>query len=493
MRFRYLLVAGVVSLTAFCGPAAKAQLSFRKADSLTYACYMSRSWDSLISIGKQALHSDIDYFWLRARLGTAYFEKEKYFNAAGHFQKALEFNGNDPYSKEMLWWSMRNTGSYNEARTVTIGMDTAQINRLRIENPVLSSLNLELGGAISNGFVKAGADDLMGGDSIYGEKDAYGNNYYGHLDFTLDISKRFSLMLGYSYLNFAKKKIFQYSYREDHLDTTIYDPVGYYNVWSFPRITKTNEFNYFVLQHEFHLGAIIMPDEVTRITPSVHLVSVSYNNTSAHSSATIAEDTSRYYQQSDFYVTFPFERIKYGFRQRDTSFINYLFSLGITRQFANLRMGLAGSWSNLNGKEQTQFTWSGTWYPSGNLDFYSITRVIGIFEKNEERLIFSETIGGTITKWMWAEGSFSYGNLVNGNIADGMIVYNSADRIRYSAGAKLILPVLKNINISIIYQYFDKEIPVYYYELNESGQPVPDTRWDPYQTHNIYLGINFRL
>jgi hypothetical protein len=254
-----------------------------------------------------------------------------------------------------------------------------------------------------------------------------------------------------------------------------------------------NEFNYFVLQHEFHLGAILMPDEVTRITPSVHLINVSYNNTSAHAFSTLEEDTLRYFQQTDFYVTFPFWQMKYGFRQRDTSSTNYLFSVGITRQFANLRLGLAGSWSNLNGKEQTQFTWSGTWYPLGNLDLYSITRVTGLFEKNEERLIFSETIGGRITKWMWAEGSFTYGNLVNGNIADGMIVYNSTDRMRYHAGAKLILPVLKNINISIIYQYFDKEIPVNYYVLNEASQPVPDTRWDPYQTHNIYLGINFRL
>ncbi len=56
---------------------------------ITYQYYLEQKWDSIIIIGKQAIKSDIDFYYLRYRMGRAYFQTENYALAILNFEKFL--------------------------------------------------------------------------------------------------------------------------------------------------------------------------------------------------------------------------------------------------------------------------------------------------------------------------------------------------------------------------------------------------------------------
>ena len=84
--------------------------TFRSVDAKTYHYFLDQKWDSLVAVGKTALKSDIDYYYLRIRLGIAYFNKGKYAKAIQHLQKATKFNSGDSTALEYMYYAYR---SYN--------------------------------------------------------------------------------------------------------------------------------------------------------------------------------------------------------------------------------------------------------------------------------------------------------------------------------------------------------------------------------------------
>ena len=79
--------------------------SFRYADSLTYSLYAEKHWNDLIKEGNRSVRDGYDYYYMRMRIGIAYYEKHNYVMSAIHFREALEFNANDQIALEYLFYS----------------------------------------------------------------------------------------------------------------------------------------------------------------------------------------------------------------------------------------------------------------------------------------------------------------------------------------------------------------------------------------------------
>lgn len=58
-----------------------AQQSLPKVDALTYQLFQQKAWDNLIKEGNKAIQNGIDYYYLRVRMGIAYYEKGNYSGA----------------------------------------------------------------------------------------------------------------------------------------------------------------------------------------------------------------------------------------------------------------------------------------------------------------------------------------------------------------------------------------------------------------------------
>jgi tetratricopeptide (TPR) repeat protein len=113
MASAYLLLAWL----CFTATGANAQtgLNFRTVEDSSYALYLKHDWKQLQKFGQQAIRQHIDYFYLRQRIGIAYYEQKKYQAALPQFLKAGSFNSADELLQEYIFYSLAFDGRYDEA------------------------------------------------------------------------------------------------------------------------------------------------------------------------------------------------------------------------------------------------------------------------------------------------------------------------------------------------------------------------------------------
>jgi len=477
---------------------ASTTLDFQTVDMLTYRCFNQQKWDSVILVGKQALHQNIDYYYLRVRLGISYFQVHEYFPATTHLKKARQFNSGDPIVADYLYRSYIYTNHSEEASLLRSELPPEDRDTVMSKQGFLQQVHVETGYTLSSNNNPKNLSTLMGNDSIYGEQDLYGNNVYGNFSMNLRASNRLGFTLAYNYLNFAKTRYIQYSRAEDHLVSKRDTSWGWYNTYSFPWVVYDTSFRYHVSQNEVHIAATVTLPRGFRIMPAFHWIHVNYPliNVSYHRDT--VQDTAFYTSVDNTYHTFPFPRLVYVFSQKDTAFNNYVAALRISKDIGRFNLALSGSWSNLNGKTQTQAEILLTYYPLGNLNFYGTTTATGFFQGNETRLLLSQVLGARFTPWMWGEVNFYYGDYTNANIFNGAIVYNNSDKIDYRGGITLAFVAGKHIQLSLMYQHFRKESLQLYYIKSENSitheiNEIQQTKNNPYNTNSIIGGITWKL
>lgn len=476
---------------------AREKLDTRMVDSITYQLYLEKSWDDLIQVGKEALNQDIDYFYLRVRIGVAYFELKKYIVAAEHFSKAYQFNSSDAFTNEYLYLSLLYANRPGDAAIIADKLDQGTRTKLNAKRTVVDQVCIEAGPTINPGFNNKTHQNLMGSDGIYGETDQYGNSFYSHADITFNLCKFMNLTVGYSYLDFQKRKTIQNVYYTDRLDSTVTTLWGYQNYYSFPKINTDTTYSYKMRQDEVYLASTFRPSASFRVTPYFHLIHVRYSNLQVQYQANTVQDTSYFLASDSSYHTFPFTRSVYKYPQTDTSFYNYVVGISLYHDFSRVTIGLFGSYSNLNNQKQGQAGYSITYFPLGNLNLYGTLSFTGFVQGTDARILTESRVGGKIASWLWLEGNLLYGDYTNSNISNGFVVFNNSDKIRYRAGGNLTFVASKHLQISVIYQFFSKENAILYYtwdtttvnELTATAQ----TRYQKYSTHTIIGGITWKL
>ena len=494
------LIFFLIMLAILTGASSMAaiKLDYTTVDLLTYRYYQETKWDSVILIGKQALRQDIDYYYLRVRLGISYFNKAEYFPATTHLKKARQFNSGDPVIENYLYQAYIYTNRPEEARLLRAAMPPEEQDTTLSKKGFLEQVHFETGYTISGDRSPKNLATLMEKDSIYGEQDLYGNSFYSNLGLKLRVSNRICLSLAYNYLNFSKTKYIQYGRGEDHLQSISDSAWGRNYNYTFPWVIYDTSFNYHVSQHEAYISATIALPWGLKVIPAFHWIHVGYNMINPHFRRDTVQDTAYYTSYDANYHTFPFSRIIYSFDRKDTSFNNYLAALQISKDLGRFNLSLSGSWSNLNGKKQKQVGISLTYYPLGNFDFYGNTTATGFLQGKNKRLLLSQALGVKITPWMWGEANFYYGDYTNANIFNGSVVYNNSDIINYRGGATLVFLVGKHIQLSLIYQYLRKESQQIYYIKTEDTnthaiKEIKQTKNNPYNSNTLIGGITWKL
>lgn len=492
------LIPVFLSIALFCSAKlfAAVKPDVNTVDELTYRYYLAQKWDSVILVGKEALRNNIDFYFLRVRMGLAYYEQKEYIPAAMHLVKARQFNPKDPIIADYLYYAYVFTNRMEEARLLQASLAPEDRNMENNKKGLVDAVGVESGYTFSSNNSLKEKPSLMGTDSVYGETDIYGNYLYEHLGIRLNLSNRIGLSLAYSYLNFSKIKYMQYSRIEDQLQNIADSSWGKFYNYNYPRVTYDTSFSYNINQHEIHAGLSWYLNGGWRIMPAFHMIHVSYPITSASAKSVTVNDTGYYLNEGNQYVTFPFSRTIYSYSTSDTSFSNYLASLSISKEWGRFNIGISGSWSNLNNKQQKQVGISVTWLPFGNLNLYTNTSVSGFLQSKDKRLLVSQVVGAKITPWCWAEGSFYYGDYTNANIMNGAVIYNNSDVIDYRGSANLYFLAGKHLEFSLIYQYARKESKQYYYTKDPTSSEVssyPAYILNPYNTHSIIGGITWKL
>jgi len=435
----------------FCAFCAAVSLSaantadFRNVDRETFRLLESKEWDNLIETAKNAIDNGIDYYYLRMRLGIAYYNKAEYKRAADQFDKALSFNPWDQTAMEYAYYSHILSGDEAKANRIMACFPEPMRERLKIRTPrFFDSINIEYGIGTSDNESQNSNVDIDGAANIYGEFTRFNDLTYYHAGFKHWLGNYISVYHGYSALSINMTKQIRYA-DNDTLD------------------------KYTTIQTQYYFSPSVQVGRNTRITTAMHLVNVSYDAL-----------TATYDTVNSTYVT----------KGKSTSLNDYVAVLALSQDIGCATWNVFGTYSELNKGKQTETGLALTWFPKGTVNLYTNTTVTYFSEKDaDSKTIFDQMVGLHLFGPAWIECCVTSGKLKNFNEKNGFIVYNIGDEIKNRYGVSLLLYFTNGLNLSFRYQYADKEATY----VTFTSATASETHAVDYQAQSIIGGLQWKF
>ncbi len=394
------------------------KLTFIQVDASTYSAYLKSDWNTIIEKGKVAVEQDIDYFYLRMRLGYAYFMKKRYSQAIKHYRGALNFNTNDATALEFLYYSYKYAGRTNDAIKLCSDFSSELKNYLNIDDSkkivhagfYTSASNPGPDTYLEESII-SGVPQLIDGSQLLTNR---------FTNFNLDLSNRigYSTILHHS-VNLLYKNEFAYS-----------------TINNTPYISESQT----IRQLGYSLNIDITPIKGLTFSPLLSIVN---------------------YRIPIFY--------DYGYGgRRSTSIYGYdnytNAALGIA---VNLRpgifdLGFSAIHSNYNLGKQNTFSGELTIYPFSNQNLYYKGQFTAHFQSQNNQsihqLVNVHGLGFKIMKNLWLEANQTFGEFSNLHEAFTGITYNSLELYKSLTETKIIVPIHKNgISLFASFRYIQSE------------------------------------
>jgi len=441
---RLIILLLFVLLTA--SVSAQVDEKTKKIDSTTYNLYILAKWSDLIDAGTAALDEGIDFYFLRMRIGIAYYNRKNYMSAIGHFEQALEYSPREPAALEYLYWSYIFSGREKEARVLASGMTdelrkTIGAGRNNFVGGFYTEVGITFTGDSKNTRGNPGSDTTIYSGQKSGGKSAY-------FSFNLELSpwKRMTVFLGYNYLDITSDKYFGSTGNSQE---------------SFKVSTKQNEY---YLNTGIYAGAGFIVNGI------FHYLNINVGDVSADANAVNSNTV---------------------FKKTSTSLNNYVGMISIGKSAGCFNLTLGSSYSNLNKAKQIQNNFTVVYYPLGNLDLYSVSDFVVHSEKQDPagkssskfltRGIVNQKIGFKVLDRLWLEAFYMFGNAVNYHENNAFVVFNSSDIMSDRFGVNLISPVSSNIMLSLRYQQYKQDVP----ELVYGTQTLSANNFKSYTFHKL--------
>jgi len=430
------------------------EYDFRQVDSITYNAYLTAEWDKVLSTGKKALKGGIDYYYLRQRMGIAYFSKRKYRAAAKQFEAAAKHDLDNAYTQNYLYFSLLYSGQYPEAYYYSGSLSENMRELSGIPKPgIVSSVDIETGPEFSTNFNENALGKLPPGQDLQ-YQDLYGNSYYTNLGIALQILPRVSLYAAYSNIIIEKKTMMQYAWNSP--DSIVEQDWGFSKYFPQKPQNESSEYNYRLRQNSAYLRSNIYLGNGWSVVPAAHYIQFNTKRVVIQDDSKIVQDTAYYIASTDSVSYFQYYRVDLQLAAKDFNDDLFVLFLGINKKVSVFDIGLFGSWSNMYGRSQYQYGINLGFYPLGNLRFYGNTTIKGLTEESDTRVIFSQEVGGRLTGFLWAGAFGTLGNMKGTNESDAFLVNNITDDINLKTGLNLIFVLSPAVSLSIRYEYLQK-------------------------------------
>ena len=428
---------------------------YRYYDSLTYHLYSAGNWKSLKVAGAEALGSDLDYYYLRVRMGIALYKMQNYRASASHFEKALKFNAHDPFALQYLYAAYLESGRNIEAAKLAASYKDIITTVPGATGRFVNSVYAEMG-ITPNSLPGQNAASLMGKESLYGESDLISEQKYYHAGISLQLSPAISMYTGAAVLDINKQRRFAYASLNAQGINTFSDTA----------------IDYQFRQTELYVSASAALGYGITLTNAFHLM-----------------------KGNPPIINSMKENGIYTFREYLNPYNHYVLSLSATKAMGNFSLGINGSYARLGSMgNQKQFGTSITWYPFGNLKLYNTGSLTGLLLGNTKRFIVDEAIGGRILPKIWLEGTFTKGDMSYYNEKNAFVVYNQSETIIYRIGANLIYTLSPHLDLSLMYRFYGRENEYANKKFSMgTGGDILITNNFKYNNYSFFGGLKWKL
>jgi tetratricopeptide (TPR) repeat protein len=417
----------------------QAMNDYRKIDSLTYKLYEQGDWKALTKTGNEALDQGVDFYYLRMRIALAYFYREQYRLAAGHFRQALQFNKEDPFARKYLYKSLDWGGLEVEAARLLKKMPATD----SMVNP-LKKLSVFYGKAFSGNMKAIDALNLDGESNIYGEVTGNGDMAYFHAGATFAPVKHLRWFAGYTNLLVEKHQ------------RAIMDG------------KNTLDHAYNLRQHHFAARLPIRIGEQLQLIPSIDLITGT---------------------ETPLLVTFDTLTYTYQWEKQTFTYNNHILGVKIFKDWSLVSLGAALSKSNFQSSDQWQGSLIAGVYPAGNLNLYAFSTLSFLMENNITKVHFKQTAGAKILSRLWLQGSTHFGQLKNAHDESSLLVFNTFGQVVSRTTASAMILISEKIIFHLDYSFMkhkDKYLVYLDYDTYI---------WNTftYNNHHIMGGIKWTL
>jgi len=424
----------------------KAQITydFKTIDSLSYAYYEKQEWDNLIVIGKEGIKHKIDYFYLRMRLGIAYYEKQKYRKAADHFQQAIKFNSIDETALEYLYFSFLFSGMKAEATALTKKFPESLKEKLKLDKfKLIDEVNVEGGPTLGKNPVNDNYKGMNNPKVILREEELTNDVRYASLGLKHSISKNISLFHSGSTIDIGKRQ-----------NISVYDG----NVIN----------DYRIFQRQYYASLNVYMGKGFSFIPAYHFVDVNYDK-----------------------LFFDFDENEKLFLKQQKVYMNdFAVSAAISKNMSLFTLDACAVMARLNNSKVSQGTLSVTAYPFYNLNFYVNTSFTVHDNDSQRNNIIEALVGGKISKKIWANGFVTVGKLYNYVEKNAYIVYNITDEIKSRKGLSIKFIANKNIELALHYQNLIKKNT---FNEVDKDQTISIRNRNNFINHTIIGGVKWIL
>jgi hypothetical protein len=398
---------------SFSGKSQKG-IDYISLEQQTLQCYYAAQWDSLITIGNIGIKNGHDYFYLRFRMGVAYFNIGKYATAIKHLEKARNFNSQDELTNRYLYLSYKYMGRFADAEVLgkTLSDSLRKVTAFR-KTPFFSNLYVESGFSPASSYTPVAPPR----NSANTYESSMKNNAmgYGFIGLSNQITPWLSLFYGYTYLNTSATK---YTFQKQvdslkpKLDTAISDiSISQYQIYFNPRIRISKGLYLSTYFHKINTKSVMQGD----------------------------------FSQTD--TTIAFNDGIGGFSLEE-HYRNFVFFGEISN-------------NKLHNVNHLQPQIGITWFPYANLNLYlggtlgtNLSKPDTIFAQNSpnRKTIYQLQIGGKISGRLWGEANYFGGNYKDSQTGNGFLFYNTPNNYKMMANGTLML-FLNKVRITLKYQY----------------------------------------
>ncbi len=406
-------------------------LNSKTVEERSYSLCQEKKWNELIEFGDLAVKNNFDYYYLRLRIGIAYYEKKNYRAAQKHFWKAYQFNSSDDVLNEYLYYCYIYNAQYYEARKFSKTLSPVLAQKLKTDSLSLIDFLMLEGGAKTT------------------SKSSLSNAFYGQIGLGHRLGKNVSF--------FHAVTLFNQKGGMNDLD-----------------------------QKQYYIASAIPVKKSWLVTPAFHFL----NTTKAITNVWFKKDTlwppgMPHVPPPPWAPPLRVDSTPMA-TTRSVRANYFIASMEIKKSISKLDVGICGTVSNIDSINQAQGNLFISYFPLGNpkLSFTSngfVQREDGKNIPVDNRYAFSQSVAVTIFKKINLSGSYLYNEAHHFNELNGYLANNSNDLTtsRFSFMGTMYLS--RHINFYLIYQLENKEL----------GNPKQKT--STYTYNNFFGGIKFIL
>lgn len=392
-----LLFAVVVS--------AQEKWNYAVVDRKSYELYEQQKWVELIDFADEARSQGIDFFYLQARTGIAFFNLKKYRKSADFFLKAWVNDKSADWLQEYLYYSLVYSGRTPEALKHAQYFTENMQQKIGFKPKKLTRIAVEAGYTFNPDFddlTRSDKQELAGVGNNYGEAFYLKNYHFEAVDVSHRVAPAININHSFTYLGISRE-----------------EQVYWGELFTFPLNNK---------QMQYFVNPVFVVGKKWYVSTSANLIWGKYS-----------------------YYAGGYNSQKY-FNHGTVDFNDLVFTASTWFHAGNFSSGVEIDYANFNNGGFGQYSTWATYYPLSNLNLYFTPRLY--FKSDKENGFGFNTFGfsgGAQLGPFHLTGQYLRGEMVNFIEPAGYVAGNFPGRSEQKITGSLYFPAGKKYQFIVRY------------------------------------------